>query len=61
MKVHGYLIMHPGGDRPYFQHTPPTAYQKATGAKVFSFTIDVPGFLEVDGHIEATAAPAEGT
>jgi len=55
MKVQGYLIMHPGGDRSYFQHSPPTDYQKKQGAKVYSFVLDVPDFIEIDGHIEAAA------
>ncbi len=57
MKVQAFLIMEPGADRPYFSHTEPTDYQKKLGARVYSFTLDVPSFEKVDGRIEATATP----
>lgn len=51
MIVTGYLILEPGADRPYFSHSAPTDYQKKPGAKVYSFQLDVPNFIEVDGRI----------
>jgi hypothetical protein len=48
--------MEPGADRPYFSHNPPTEYQKKLFAKVYSFTLNVPDFFLVDGHIEAQAS-----
>jgi hypothetical protein len=58
MKVTGWLIMQPGGDRPYFCTRPPTDYEKKNGAKIFEFTLDVPGFTQVDGLIQAAAKEA---
>ena len=57
MLVDGYLILEPGADRPYFSHTPPTEYQKKPGAKIYSFSLFVPDFIEVDGHVEVVAKP----
>lgn len=55
MIVQGYLILEPGADRPYFSHNPPTEYQKKPGAKVYAFSLSVPDFEKVDGHIAAVA------
>lgn len=55
MKVNGFLIMEPGMDRPLFQHTAPTQYQRKPGSKLFEFALDVPGFDIVDGRLVATA------
>jgi hypothetical protein len=56
MIVNGYLILEPGADRPYFSHTPPTAYQRKPGAKVYVFSLNVPDFMEVDGVIQSTTS-----
>lgn len=56
MKVTGFLIMEPGGDRPYFSHTMPAEYQRKPGSKIFLFCLDVPGFEKVDGVIQASAS-----
>jgi hypothetical protein len=59
MKVSGFLIMHPGGDRPYFSHSYPTDYLRVVNAQVFRFELEVPGFEKVDGMIQATCTREE--
>ena len=53
MKVTGFAIMHPGGDRPYFCHSVPSSYERPPGSKIFEFSFEVPGFGVVDGKIQA--------
>lgn len=53
MIVQVYIVMHPGGDRPYFTHDPPTEYQKKDGAKVYLAEVNIPEWFLVDGHITA--------
>jgi hypothetical protein len=48
-----YVIMEPGGDRPYLSHTPPTEYQKKDGAKVYLVEANIPEFAQIDGRITA--------
>jgi hypothetical protein len=52
MLINAYLILEPGADRPYFCHQFPTSYTPEPGAKVFSFTLDVPGFEKKNGVIQ---------
>ncbi len=59
MMILGYCIVDPKGDRPYFSHSPPTDYQKAGGAKVYSFSFEVPDPVPLDDHFPARAVPLE--
>jgi hypothetical protein len=53
MIVSIYVIMEPGGDRPYFSHTAPTEYQKRDGVKVYLVEANIPEFTQIDGRITA--------
>jgi hypothetical protein len=57
MYIDGYVIVEPGGDRPYFCLAYPASYLATgakPGAKVFSFRLDVPGFEKIQGVIQLT-------
>lgn len=58
MIVNVYILMVPGGDRPYVSTTLPSeALQRTPGTKLFLAPVELPGFDRgVDGVVQVKAA-----
>lgn len=59
MKVTIYVVMEPGFDRPCVSITPPHTYQKKPGSKIYTATLDLPDWCEVDRAIKELQALEE--
>jgi hypothetical protein len=56
MIVNVYIVMRPGGDRPYVSTFLAPSLIKEPGTQVFLAEVDVPGFKQVDGIIRVAGA-----
>lgn len=55
MKLRGFVLLAPGGDRPYFSSFAPSP-EACRGGKLYSFELDTPEpEVDVDAHLAATA------
>lgn len=59
MNITGYVVLDPKGDRPYFSsNPPPSTLDRSGGVRVFSFTVEVPDPVPLDGTLSAEAKEA---